>query len=123
VVVEVELLEIAGGGGAGGYRESSGAASGCYSVSPLGACVSALPVTATGYPITVGGGGAGNTGPGGPGAVNGNPSVFSTITSTGGGRTLETGPGSFNGAPGGSGGSGFSNTGSPLLQEQVIHLL
>jgi hypothetical protein len=28
-------------------------------VSPLGACVAALPVTATTYPITVGGGGAG----------------------------------------------------------------
>ena len=38
----------AGGGGAGGFRESSGAASGCYSASPLGACVSALPVTVTG---------------------------------------------------------------------------
>jgi hypothetical protein len=50
-----------GGGGAGGYRESSGAASGCYSVSPLGACVSALPVSVTTYPITVGGGGASGT--------------------------------------------------------------
>jgi hypothetical protein len=115
----VDYLVVAGGGGgaagaggAGGYRESSGAASGCYSVSPLGSGVSALPVITQAYPITVGGGGAGNTGPGGPGAVNGNPSVFSTITSTGGGRTLETGPGSFNGAPGGSGGSGFSSTGS-----------
>src|SRR5210317_402318 len=52
--------QYGGGGGAGGYRESSGAASGCYSRSPLGACVSALPVSVQGYPITVGGGGAGN---------------------------------------------------------------
>jgi len=116
---EVDYLVVAGGGGgsagaggAGGYRESSGAASGCYSASPLGSGVSALPVSVQGYPITVGAGGAGNPGPGAPGAVNGNPSVFSTITSTGGGRTLDTGPGSFNGAPGGSGGGGFSNTGS-----------
>ena len=35
-----------GFGAGGGYRESSGAASGCYSRSPLGACVSALPVCA-----------------------------------------------------------------------------
>ena len=75
-----------GGGGAGGYRESSGAASGCYSRSPLGACVSALPVTATGYPVAVGAGGAGgsscSTG------TSGSNSVFtgsSTITSAGGG--------------------------------------
>src|SRR6056300_908662 len=47
-----------GGGGAGGYRESSGAASGCYTASPLGAGVSALPVSAQSYPITIGGGGS-----------------------------------------------------------------
>jgi hypothetical protein len=73
-----------GGGGAGGFRESSGAASGCYSRSPLGACVSALPVTAQGYPITVGAGGSGSTGPNTQGN-NGSNSIFSTITSTGGG--------------------------------------
>jgi hypothetical protein len=77
-----------GGGGAGGYRESSGAASGCYSASPLGASVSALPVSAATYPITVGGGGAGGTA--NPYATNGDGdsgsnSVFSTITSAGGG--------------------------------------
>jgi len=72
-----------GGGGAGGFRESSGAASGCYTRSPLGACVSALPVSAQGYPITVGGGGSSVSGEnqGGSGAN----SVFSTITSAGGG--------------------------------------
>jgi hypothetical protein len=72
-----------GGGGAGGYRESSGAASGSYTRSPLGACVSALPVTAQGYPITVGAGGTSvsdaNDG------NSGSNSVFSTIISTGGG--------------------------------------
>jgi hypothetical protein len=58
-----------------------------YSFSPLGACVSALPVTAQGYPITVGGGGTGGGGSGG--AViptSGSNSVFSSITSTGGGN-------------------------------------
>ena len=77
-------FDVGGGGGAGGYRESSGAASGCYSTSPLGSGVSALPVTAQGYPITVGGAGSGQPDPAG-GATNGSNSVFSTITSTGGG--------------------------------------
>ena len=103
-----------GGGGAGGYRESSGAASGCYTVSPLGACVSALPVTAQGYPITVGGGGATETFPQ-PGSSASNPgsnSVFSTITSTGGGG----GTNYQTKANGGSGGGGADDGGrsSPI---------
>jgi hypothetical protein len=101
--------EGGGAGGAGGYRESSGAASGCYTASPLGACVSALPVSASPYPITVGGGGAG-----GPGSClpnecgsQGSNSIFSTITSAGGGLGGRAGPGTGpTGVPGGSGGSG-----------------
>jgi hypothetical protein len=88
-----------GGGGAGGFRESSGAASGCYSASPLGACVSALPVSETGYPITVGAGGTGGVPGSNPGGTGGN-SVFSSITSTGGGG------GAGGSAAGGNGGSG-----------------
>ena len=115
-----------GGGGAGGYRESPGAASGCYSVSPLGtAPAAALPVTATGYPVTVGAGGGGGTGSGSgtaPGGrddgSNGNPSTFagsSTITSTAGGGGSRSGgspaQASNAGAPGGSGGGvgGYSS--------------
>ena len=88
-----------GGGGAGGYRESSGTASGCYTASPLGACVSALPVSVTGYPITVGAGGS---------QGDGSNSIFSSITSTGGGSGGYTGtPSSLNsGNSGGSGGGG-----------------
>ena len=101
-----------GGGGAGGYRESSGAASGCYSVSPLGSGVSALPVSAQGYPITVGAGGPGAPGtPFAPQATSGNDSVFSTITSTGGG-----GAGGFDrqsGKNGGSGGGGGTSNAAP----------
>jgi hypothetical protein len=105
-----------GGGGAGGFRESSGTASGCYTASPLGACVAALPVSAQPYPITVGGGGSPQPylGGGQP-DNNGNPgsnSIFSTITSTGGG-----GGGSGNGSGGAtpvhaglSGGSGGGAT-------------
>ncbi len=92
-----------GGGGAGGYRESSGAASGCYSRSPLGACVSALPVSATGYPVTIGAGGAAGIPSSRIGQVGSN-SIFSgssTITSTGGG-----GGGSIPGQSALDGGSG-----------------
>jgi len=89
----------AGGGGAGGYRTSF--------PSPAGV----IPVSATGYPITVGSGGAG----GSPSvaSTSGNPSIFSTITSTGGGYggwqncTPEK-----NGAPGGSGGGSRYNAGA-----------
>ena len=97
-----------GGGGAGGYRESPGTASGSYSVSPL-AGGSALPVSIQSYPITVGGGGTGNSPTPGPNqnAERGSNSIFSTIISTGGG-----GGKGYNGdpaapsAPGGSGGGG-----------------
>jgi hypothetical protein len=96
-----------GGGGGGGYRESSGATSGCYSRSPLGACVSALPVSASPYPITVGGGGAGANG---TVAVNGSNSIFSTITSAGGGHGGA--PPSNNGTPGGSGAGARASDGT-----------
>ena len=104
----------AGGGGAGGFRESSGVASGSYTVSPLGACVSALPVSVQGYTITIGGGGAGNTNNQGSNGLN---STFSTITSAGGGGGGSRGPTdpSANGLSGGSGGgSGHGTTGSSV---------
>ena len=89
-----------GGGGAGGFRE--GYNPGSYCASPL--ATSALPVSATTYPITVGSGGSASPNLGGPGG-GGSNSVFSTITSAGGGGT-----GAFkqNGLPGGSGGGASS---------------
>jgi len=92
-----------GGGGAGGYRFSNGTASGCYSAgpSPLGA--SALSVTETGFPITVGGGGART--PPSTDAGSGNSSIFSSITSAGGGR------GARQGNVAGCGGSGGGGAG------------
>jgi hypothetical protein len=99
-----------GGGGAGGARVSSGSASGCYTAGPLGSGVSALSVTATTYPVTVGGGGSNG---------NGSNSVFSTITSTGGGRGGSSsngnngGSGGGAGSPGNSGGSGNTPPTSP----------
>ena len=94
------------GGGAGGYRFSNGTVSGCYAAGPAPLGASALPVSAQTYPITIGAGGAGGTYPGPQSGTAGNPSIFSTITSTGGGQ----GAGG-NGAQGGTGGSGGGNSG------------
>ena len=106
----------AGGGGAGGFRESGGTASGCYTTSPLGSCVSSLPVSITSYPITVGAGGAGTPAPATPGCAPqsspGNNSVFSTITSAGGGGAGSVAPSTKNGLPGGSGGGASQYAGA-----------
>ena len=97
---------LGGGGGAGGYRESPGTTT-CYTASPLGASpAAAIPVSVTGFPITVGGGGAEST--------VGNNSSFSSITSIGGGLG-RSGPGAQpSGGDGGSGGgsNGYSPTGT-----------
>jgi len=81
---------------------------------PLTAPVSALPVTATGYPVTVGGGGAasGSTSPEGPNGNPGNNSVFagsSTITSAGGGGGSSRASPGGSSVPGGSGGGGAAS--------------
>jgi hypothetical protein len=113
-----------GGGGAGGYREVVSPSS-PYSGSPLNGYPSApnrVTVTATAFPITVGGGGAGGQGaapitPSCGIGTSGSNSVFSTITSAGGGGGA---PGDANSPPygpapvqrtglaGGSGGGGGS---------------
>jgi len=106
------------GGGAGGFREGLGL-NDSYTGSPLRA-PTGVPVTATGYPITVGGGGAGHPASPSPDSrgTNGDDSVFSTITSTAGGGGAG-GPGSVpicvaTGRPGGSGGGGgVSNPNGP----------
>jgi hypothetical protein len=90
----VDYLVVAGGGagggqhgaggGAGGYRESK-ATGAPWTASPLATSTS-LPVSATGYPITVGGGGTAPCFPGGTYGTPGSNSIFSTITSAGGGK-------------------------------------
>jgi hypothetical protein len=96
---------LGGGGGAGGFRESVPSPA-AWTASPLANPGGALPVSAQGYPITVGGGGTGTTI--GTAAPNGNNSIFSTITSAGGGGG-GTHPGSA-GENGGSGGGGAYST-------------
>ena len=85
------VKDRSGGGGAGGFREYKGPAQ-SYTASPLDGSPggagsgTAITVTAQGYPIVIGGGGAATNSP--PVNVTGNsgvPSSFSTITSTSGG--------------------------------------
>jgi hypothetical protein len=92
---------MGGGGAGGGYRE--GYNPGSYTASPL--ATTALPVSATGYPIVVGAG-AGGIGPSPSPGPAGSNSSFSTITSTGGGGGGSAGPGSTGGSGGGGGGGG-----------------
>jgi hypothetical protein len=108
-----------GGGGAGGFRVSDAACVPAPTMSPLVNSCGALPVTAQGYPITVGAGGAqnpissSNPAPG----IAGSNSIFSTITSAGGGRGASGGDQpTTNGGAGGSGGGGARGntiTGNP----------
>jgi len=92
----------AGGSGAGGFRASAANFTmGCQPAKPLVCGVSAVTVSATGYPVVVGAGGAGGSqGPGNAGA-GGSPSSALSIASAGGGRGGHTPSG-----PAGDGGSG-----------------
>jgi hypothetical protein len=104
----------AGGGGGGGFRFASPSiAPLTYPAKPL-AAPAALPVTATGYPITVGAGGPGSTSGASPSddGVRGSNSIFSTIISTGGGGGAAWNfvPGRTACMPGGSGGGASART-------------
>ena len=103
-----------GGGGAGGFREYKGPLT-PYTASPLDGNPGGTEITvsATAYPITVGGGGAGAPYPVTPDYTGspGNPSIFSSIVSTAGGGA---GGGGGIGKDGGSGGAGGNfGPGSP----------
>ena len=90
-----------GGGGGGGFREDSSPVA-PYTGSPLvGAGDVSIPAAGA-YPITVGAGGAGGSGP----TSAGGDSVFSTITSAGGGVGGSYGPTMGPQNNGGSGGGG-----------------
>ena len=95
---------IGGGGGAGGYRESKSPLT-PYTASPLDGRPSApnrVTVTATAFPITVGGGGDGGN-PSSVTATKGSNSIFSTITSAGGGA-FQPCASNMNGGSGSGGG-------------------
>jgi hypothetical protein len=105
----VDYLIVAGGG-SGGSRYGGGGGGGGFRTSfpsPTSCSSGPFPVSVTGYPITVGSGGAGvpcvvGNEPGN----RGNSSIFSTITSTGGGGGQGQAPGTSTNIPGGSGGGG-----------------
>ena len=116
LTIIVDYLVVAGGGG-GGDRGGGGGAGGlryylnttnspipAFTASPINNFPSgtAITVTATSFPITVGGGGTISP-PNGDGS-NGKFQVFSTISSTGGGFGGGGGGNPTNGGPGGSGG-------------------
>lgn len=108
--MQLKALVIGGGGGGGGganYNNGGGGAGG-YQYN------AALTVTAQAYTVTVGDGGAGgdNTPKNG---VNGQDSVFSTITATGGGGGGSQDVGGVNASSAGSnGGSGGGSSGGTL---------
>ena len=117
----VDYLVVAGGGGGGGNLSGGGGAGGmrfssctytapCASVPRTG---TALPVSASPYPIAVGAGGGGVFGDLCITGGNGSNSVFSTITSNGGGQGGQVSfPNIGPFLPGGSGG-GHGGTGTP----------
>jgi len=130
----VDYVAVAGGGGGGSGFSSGGGGAGAggfrYYANTTNnpqACGPALPinnfpsgtaitVTATGFPITVGGGGAGapQDAPTKTVGTSGVNSTFSTVTSAGGGGGGSEDPSAplYTGAAGGSGGGGGYHGGS-----------
>ena len=114
---EVDYLVVAGGaggggrnsgrtgggaGGAGGFRTSNAT---CQSPSPPLAAGTGVTVSAQGYPISIGTGGAGGPGSGWSGGSGGGTSSALGKSSSGGGGGGRSGGGdATNGSRGGSGG-------------------
>jgi len=93
----IDYLVVGGGGSGGPCRGGGGGAGGFRTLT-------SQPVTATTYPVTVGGGGNGST--------CGSPSIFISLTSAGGGKG---GNWQNSGTAGGSGGGGSGNDGPPAF--------
>jgi hypothetical protein len=106
----LEYLVVAGGGAGGRDQAGGGGAGGLKNNFPSPA-TGGLAVTATGYPVTIGAGGARPATPSSPGERGSSTSFAgsTTITSAGGGGGSGNGnPGAC--TPGGSGGGGDSCT-------------
>ena len=99
-----------GGAGGGGFREYK-APTTPYTASPLDGnpCGTAITVTATAFPIVVGGGGAAGQDPGPVDGGQGSTSTFGPVSSAGGGGGANYSNG---GLSGGSGGGGKSPAGA-----------
>jgi hypothetical protein len=103
VALTADMLVVAGGGGGGNTTADFYSAAGAGAGGVLN--LSSQSLTATGYTVTVGGGGAGGTGSNGTNGVN---SQFGSLTAAVGG-------GAGSGASGGTGPSGGSGGGSVQL--------
>jgi hypothetical protein len=108
----IQTLIVAGGGGGGRDRGSGGGAGGLI----LTPCAG-IPVSATAYPISIGGGGPGGTSP--FCGTQGTPTTGFSLTSVGGGKG-SGGGGAFpvsvtTGGPGGSGGGGSIGCSVPSI--------
>ena len=119
----VRYLVVAGGGGGGATCGGNGGGSGGGAGGYRTVCSANFSIlSGTSFPITVGGGGTAGTtppsfSPTNAQGSNGNPSVFSTITSTAGGygsyaKCTEGGNGSPGGSGGGASGGGSSTGGT-----------
>jgi hypothetical protein len=109
---KIQTLIVAGGGGGGRDRGSGGGAGGLI----LTPCAG-IPVSATAYPISIGGGGPGGTSP--FCGTQGTPTTGFGLTSVGGGKG-SGGGGAFpvsvtTGGPGGSGGGGSVGCTAPSI--------
>lgn len=103
VPIFIDYLVIAGGGGAGNANSGGGGAGGyrtSFGTSGRGAAAEskAAIIKGTNYTVTIGAGGAST--------INGNNSVFSTITSLGGGAGKTDDEAGGNGGCGGGGSDG-----------------
>ena len=96
---------VVAGGGAGQYNGGGGGGAGGYRN------LACQPVTATGYPISIGAGGPGGSATSRPNGTNTVYSGSTTITSAGGGAGGNSSGGG--GQDGGSGGGGGGNGGNP----------
>ena len=99
----VEYLVVAGGGGGEGPISNwagGGGGAGGFRTNYPSPDTGGTAISAQTYPITVGGGGAGDTS-----NATGSPSIFSTITSAGGGGGADA-EDTNNASAGGSGGGG-----------------
>jgi hypothetical protein len=110
--------EGGGGGGAGGFRGSGGTDTGSYCAGPgpVSGCVSARTVSVQGYPIAVGGGGAGVPATGCAAASSGVNSSFDSVVGAGGGggstRNMNPPDSPSDAKTGGSGGGGAYKAGA-----------
>jgi len=110
--VNVDYLVVAGGAG-GALGGGGGGAGGYRTTFPSPGCnAGSFPISATTFPITVGGGGVAGTSPSRFGG-SGSNSIFSTITSSGGGGGGFS-PGPNAAVAGGSGGGAGGDVAGPI---------